>query len=167
MPKTVVLLLFVALIAVGCSSESGEAESEVQTARDGDLVEVHYVGTLDDGSQFDSSRERGSPFPFTVGGDVIDGFNVAVRGMEIGEVKTVRMVAEDAYGESDPSLILELPIGEGQEDVSVGDPVTVGNRPAVILEVREEVVVVDANHGLAGEALTFEIQLLAITRPTG
>lgn len=167
MPRTALLLIMVALIAVGCSSESGETEAAVEIAQDGDLVEVHYVGTLDDGSQFDSSRERGSPFAFTVGAGVIEGFTKAVRGMEVGEIKTVRMPPEDAYGEPDPSLIYEVPIGEGQQDVSVGDPVAVGNRPAVVLEVRDGVVVVDTNHELAGEPLTFEIQLLSITRPTG
>ena len=167
MPKTVLLTFIVALIAVGCSSESGETEAEVDLARDGDIVEVHYVGTLDDGSQFDSSRERGTPFSFTVGSGVIEGFNVAVRGMEVGEIKTVHISPEDAYGEPDPSLVIELPMGEGQQDVSPGDRVTVGNRPAVIVEVREDIVVVDSILDLSGEALSFESQLLSITRPTG
>lgn len=168
MPRILPLLFMVVLIAAGCSGESDESGADGQVAEDGDLVEVHYVGTLDDGSQFDSSRERGSPFAFTVGEGVIEGFSKAVRGMEVGEIKTVRMPPEDAYGQPDPDLVYELPLGEGQGDIEVGETVTLSNgRPGVIIEVRDGIAVVDANSPLAGEALTFEIQLLSITRPGG
>lgn len=136
------------------------------TAQDGDVVEVHYVGTLDDGSQFDSSRDRGTPFSFTVGtGQVISGFDEAVRGASVGDTNTVRMEAVDAYGDWSEENIIEVPFNPEQGDISVGDQVYLTNgQPAVILEITDETVTLDANHALAGEALTFEIEVLAITR---
>lgn len=136
------------------------------TAQDGDLVEVHYVGTLDDGSQFDSSRERGTPFSFTVGTDeVISGFDEAVRGASVGDINTVRMEASDAYGEWSDENIVEVPYNPEQGDIAVGDQVYLTNgQPAVILEITETTVTLDVNHALAGEALTFEIEVLAVTR---
>ena len=135
-------------------------------AQDGDIVDVHYVGTLDDGSQFDSSRERGEPFQFTVGtGEVISGFDEAVRGAQVGDINTVRMEASDAYGEWSEENVIEVPFNPEQGDIAVGDEVYLTNgQPAVILEVTDETVTLDANHQLAGEALTFEIEILAITR---
>lgn len=136
------------------------------TAQDGDLVEVHYVGTLDDGSQFDSSRERGTPFSFTVGTDeVISGFDEAVRGASVGDINTVRMEASDAYGEWSDENVVEVPYNPEQGDIAVGDQVYLTNgQPAVILEITETTVTLDVNHALAGEALTFEIEVLAVTR---
>jgi peptidylprolyl isomerase len=136
-------------------------------AQDGDVVEVHYVGTLDDGSVFDSSRERGAPFPFTVGAaGVIAGFDQAVRGMGVGEVNSARMEAAEAYGEWSEDNVIEVPFNPEQGDVKAGDAVTLTNgQPATVLEVTAEVVKLDANHPLAGEALTFEIEVLSITRP--
>lgn len=134
--------------------------------RDGDIVEVHYVGTLDDGSEFDSSRGRGTTFTFTVGsGQVISGFDEAVRGGMVGDVRTSRMEAADAYGEWSDENIVVVPFNPDQGDVKAGDEVFLTNgQQAVVLEVTEETVTLDANHPLAGEALTFEIEILAITR---
>jgi len=134
---------------------------------DGDLVEVHYIGTLDDGSTFDSSRERGTPLSFTVGTDqVIPGFDDAVRGLTIGESTTVRMLPADAYGEWSEDFVVEVPFGPSQGDVAVGDEVFLNTgQSAVVLEVKGGTVVLDTNHALAGKALTFEIEILAITRP--
>ncbi|MCL1599460.1 MAG: FKBP-type peptidyl-prolyl cis-trans isomerase [Actinomycetia bacterium] len=131
------------------------------------MVEVHYVGTLDDGSQFDSSRDRGTPFSFTVGtGQVISGFDDAVRGAKVGDVNTVRMEAADAYGEWSETNIIEVPFNAEQGDVAVGDEVFLtSGQPATVLDVTDETVTLDANHPLAGEALTFEIEVLAVTRP--
>lgn len=141
--------------------------SESLIAQDGDVVEVHYVGTLDDGSVFDSSRERGAAFPFTVGAaGVIAGFDQAVRGMGVGEVNSARMEAADAYGEWSEDNIVEVPFNPEQGDVKAGDAVTLTNgQPATVLEVTADVVKLDVNHPLAGEALTFEIEVLSITRP--
>jgi FKBP-type peptidyl-prolyl cis-trans isomerase 2 len=156
----------------GASSETtapaaASAQSSDLVAQDGDSVEVHYVGTLDDGSQFDSSRDRGTPFSFTVGtGQVISGFDEAVRGASVGDTNTVRMEAADAYGEWSEENILELPYDPSQGEVAVGDTVTLSNgQPAEVLEVSTDTVKLDANHPLAGEALTFEIEVLGITRP--
>jgi peptidyl-prolyl isomerase F (cyclophilin D) len=134
--------------------------------QDGDAVEVHYVGTLDDGSQFDSSRDRDVPFSFTVGtGQVIGGFDEAVRGGKVGDVRTVRIDPENAYGEWSEDNVVEVPFNAEQGDVKVGDEVFLtSGQPAIVLEVTEEIVKLDINHKLAGQALTFEIEILAITR---
>ena len=146
---------------------AASGKSSDLAAEDGDTVEVHYVGTLDDGSQFDSSRDRGTPFSFTVGtGQVISGFDTAVRGAQVGDTNTVRMEAADAYGEWSEENVLELPYDPSQGEVTVGDTVTLSSgQPAVILEVSPDTVKLDANHALAGEALTFEIEVLGVTRP--
>ena len=145
---------------------SSGASSEL-VAQDGDVVEVHYVGTLDDASQFDSSRDRGTPFSFTVGtGQVISGFDTAVRGAQVGDTNTVRMEAADAYGEWSEENVVELPYDSSQGELTVGDTVTMNTgQPAAVLEVSATTVKLDVNHPLAGEALTFEIEVLAITRP--
>ena len=163
---------------VGGSTETSEAPAPETTSttqptptegfivQDGDAVAVHYVGTLDDGSQFDSSRERGVPFAFTVGtGQVIGGFDEAVRGGEVGDVRTVRIEPADAYGEWSEDNIIEVPFNAEQGDVKAGDEVFLtSGQPAIVVEVTEETVTLDTNHTLAGQALTFEIEILAITR---
>jgi FKBP-type peptidyl-prolyl cis-trans isomerase 2 len=178
--------LAIALATAACGSNGPEAADEPDGAitttttdegdtvtadgsfivQDGDLVEAHYVGTLDDGSQFDSSRERGATFSFTVGaGQVIPGFDEAVRGGRVGDVITVRIDAEDAYGEPSDDNIIEVPFNPEQGDVKVGDEVYLTNgQPALVLAVTDETVTLDANHPLAGEALTFEIEIIAVTR---
>ncbi len=187
MPKRPILMvvLVLGLVIAACSSggeeETGagglvvqdgdlvdeEPEAEGLVVQDGDLVEVHYVGTLDDGSTFDSSRERGTPFSFTVAtGQVIVGFDDAVRGLRVGETRTHTMSPEDAYGVRSDDNIFEVPYGPSQADVQVGDQVTLNNGlPAIVLEVRTETVLLDSNHALAGESLTFEVEVLSITRP--
>jgi peptidylprolyl isomerase len=149
------------------AAPAGATDSSDLVAQDGDTVEVHYVGTLDDGSQFDSSRDRGTPFSFTVGtGQVISGFDEAVRGAQVGETNTVRMEAADAYGEWSEDNVLDLPYDPSQGEVAVGDMVTLNTgQPAEVLEVTADSVKLDANPPLAGEALTFEIEVLGITRP--
>ncbi|MCL1600138.1 MAG: FKBP-type peptidyl-prolyl cis-trans isomerase [Actinomycetia bacterium] len=135
--------------------------------QDGDLVEVHYIGTLDDGSEFDSSRstDRG-PFSFTVGtGQVIGGFDDAVRGGKVGDVRTVHIEPANAYGEWSEDNVVEFPLDPEQDDIKAGDEVMLtSGQPAVVLEVTDQIVRIDANHSLAGKALTFEIEILAVTR---
>lgn len=160
--------------AAGCSSADDAAAAGADTSttaggfmvQDGDLVEVHYDGTLDDDSTFDSSRDKGAPFTFTVGtGEVIAGFDDAVRGLKVGESRTVRIEPADAYGERSEENVVEVPYGPDQGDVSVGDEVFLNTgQPAIVLEVNDDTVVLDVNHSLAGEALTFSIEVLAITR---
>jgi FKBP-type peptidyl-prolyl cis-trans isomerase 2 len=156
------------------SSESStdQADSDAPTddelsgpaAGPGDRVSVLYHGTLDNGEVFDSSRDRGQPFPFTVGaGDVIAGFDTAVTGLRVGEVRTVRIPPAEAYGESDPNLIVDVPIAQAPPGVQIGDPVTFqsGARGEVVA-IEDGIVTIDGNPALAGEALTFEIELLSI-----
>ncbi len=190
----VVLALATALFATACGESSSESDTTEAVAdpstetseapapetttttqtiptegfivQDGDGVEVHYVGTLDDGSQFDSSRERGVPFAFTVGtGQVIRGFDEAVLGGKVGDVTTVRIEPANAYGEWSEDNVFDVPFNAEQGDVKAGDEVFLTNgQPAVVVEVTEETVTLDTNHTLAGQALTFEIEILAITR---
>lgn len=138
-------------------------------AKKGDTVHVHYKGTLDDGSVFDSS-EDGDPISFTLGeGNVIPGFENAVEGMSIGDKKTSRMEPSDAYGEHRDELVFTVPrdqMPEGTE-VEVGDMLQVGfpdgsSSAVQVAEVGEDSVKLDANHPLAGQALTFELELVRI-----
>jgi drug/metabolite transporter (DMT)-like permease/FKBP-type peptidyl-prolyl cis-trans isomerase 2 len=133
--------------------------------RDGDTVSVHYTGTLDDGTEFDSSRDR-SPFVFVVGtGQAIPGFDDLVRGLRVGETRTGRIEPEQAYGLVVPERILEFPIESAPEGLAVGDEVTLSNgASAIVLAITDEIVRIDANHWLAGQALTFEIELVSLER---
>ncbi|HEY5684333.1 MAG TPA: peptidylprolyl isomerase [Acidimicrobiia bacterium] len=138
-------------------------EDEARRAGEGDTVSVHYRGTLDDGTEFDSSAGR-DPLQFVVGsGQVISGFDDAVRGLGVGESVTVRIPPEEAYGLRSEEAIIEVPADQAPEGLQVGEQVQLatGGR-ATVLEVREDAVVIDANHPLAGEALTFEIELVSI-----
>jgi FKBP-type peptidyl-prolyl cis-trans isomerase 2 len=149
---------------VPTTSQTTESDSgDVRRAADGDRVMVHYRGTLDDGSEFDSSEGR-DPLEFVVGsGQVISGFDDAVRGLAVGESVTVRIPPEDAYGPRVDEAIIEIPIDQAPEGLQVGDQVQlVSGGRATVLEVREDAVVIDANHPLAGQALTFEIELVSI-----
>lgn len=139
------------------TNEGGE-----RVAGDGDTVFVHYTGTLDDGEQFDSSAGR-DPLRFVVGsGGVIQGFDDAVRGLAVGESVTVRIPPEEAYGEVDESRVFTFPIAQAPEGLEVGDQVSISGVGAVITEISDETFTADANHRLAGEALTFEIELVEI-----
>jgi len=131
--------------------------------KSGDVVRVHYTGTLEDGSQFDSSVGR-APLEFTVGaGQMIAGFDAGVVGMAVGEKKTILIDPDHGYGQKDPSAIIEFPssnIPEGMT-VEVGMKLNLQNQygqpvPVVVMEVREDVIIMDANHFLAGKDLTFD-----------
>jgi peptidylprolyl isomerase len=147
-----------------CPGEDQEGDGE--EAASGDTVRVEYCGTLDDGTQFDSSLEEGrDPLEFTLGaGDVVAGFDEAVTGMRVGERKTVTIPADEAYGEPDPSRVQEVSIEQfGGEVPEVGSQVQASNgATGTILEVTDTTVTVDFNHPLAGEDLTFEIELVEI-----
>ena len=159
------MLAVLAISVAACAGGSGETDDRPNfVIQDGDIVDVHYVLTIDDGSTVDSSRERGSPFSFTVGvGGVIVGFDRAVKGKQVGDVNTVRIEPVDGYGEWDPSLVVEVAIAPSQQDVEVGDEVFLPQR-GVVLEINDGVATIDTNHELAGEALTFEIEVLGVTR---
>ncbi|CEG01623.1 Cyclophilin-type peptidyl-prolyl cis-trans isomerase, conserved site [Ostreococcus tauri] len=142
-----------------------------QRARDGDAVKIHYVGTLEDGSQFDSSRDRGEPIAFTVGsGQMIKGFDNGVRDMAVGDRKTIECAPAEAYGEIRPENILRVPKGDvvdavGEDYIKVGEKLMVGQgMPATIVEVTDSEVALDANHPLAGKTLNFDIELMSLDR---
>ena len=137
--------------------------------KSGDIVRVHYHGKLTNGTTFDSSEGR-DPLEFTVGsGQVIKGFDDAMLNMNIGEKKTVNIPVENAYGQRNDDMMMEYPLSEFPADMKpeVGMELhmsdTMGNVfPVVIAEVREDNVLLDANHPLAGEDLVFEIELVSI-----
>ncbi|HJM75818.1 MAG TPA: FKBP-type peptidyl-prolyl cis-trans isomerase [Dehalococcoidia bacterium] len=132
-------------------------------ATDGDQVTVHYRGTLDNGQEFDSSVGR-DPLGFVVGsGQMIAGFDAAVHGLAVGDTVTVRIESADAYGDGRDDLVFEVPIEEAPGGVAVGDGLQLSNGArAVVVEVTETTVTIDANHRLAGEALTFKIEMVSI-----
>jgi peptidylprolyl isomerase len=134
----------------------------------GDTVSVHYIGTLPDGTEFDASRPRGSTLDFTIGGGrMISGFDAAVVGMKVGDVKTVTLEPADAYGPVDPEAIQEVPLEDLPEGIEVGTQLQTGDgRVVEVVEVRETTALVDFNHPLAGETLTFEIEMVSI-QPAG
>lgn len=136
----------------------------------GKKVRVNYRGTLDDGTQFDSSYDRGETLDFTCGaGQMIAGFDKAVEDMQPGEKKTVRLEPAEAYGEHDENLVITMRREDiqGMENIAVGDQVGLrgpANQliPARVVEVTPSKVVIDANHELAGQPLTFEIELVSV-----
>lgn len=138
-------------------------------AKTGDVVRVHYTGRLTDGTLFDSSEGR-DPLEFTIGaGQMIKGFDTGVLGMEVGEKKTLQIAPTEAYGERDEEAIIEFPSANIPEDMQLepGMQLTLRNQfgqpiPVVVLEVKEEIVVMDANHSLAGKDLVFDVELVEI-----
>ncbi len=143
---------------------TGDPAVDARRAQDGDSVSVHYRGTLDDGEVFDSSRERGTPLPFVLGsGQLISGFDDAVRGLAVGETITVRLTPDRAYGEVDPARVLEFPRDQAPPDLQVGDQVQLSSGAgATVVELTDDTVTIDTNHQLAGKTLTFEIELISI-----
>lgn len=138
-------------------------------AKKGDTVKVHYTGTLDDGSVFDSSRKR-DPLQFTIGeNQVIPGFEDAVIGMNPDETKNVKVKAENAYGPHLEEMVVKFERDQFPDDLQpeVGQQLQVRRADDRTLIVRvtgitETHVTLDANHPLAGEDLTFEIELVEI-----
>ena len=136
----------------------------------GKNVKAHYRGTLDDGTQFDSSYDRGEPIAFTCGaGQMIKGFDAAVLDMQVGEKKTVHIPAADAYGERNDDMILHFPVEQvpNIEQISKGDKLFLQGPggmpvPVTVLMVDETGVVLDANHELAGKDLNFDIELVEV-----
>lgn len=139
---------------------------EVQT---GDTVKVHYLGRLTDGSTFDSSEGR-PPLEFEVGsGMVIKGFDDGVRGMSVGQKKTIEIPAEFAYGARDPEAIIEFPIDQfpAQMRPEIGMQLVMTDNsghqiPVTVVDVKPDQVVLDANHQLAGQDLIFDLELVDI-----
>ncbi|MDQ7031944.1 MAG: peptidylprolyl isomerase [Desulfonauticus sp.] len=135
---------------------------------DGTQVKVHYTGKLQDGTVFDSSEGR-EPLKFTLGQQqVIPAFEEAVANMAVGEKKTITIASDDAYGPRREEMVIELPLEHIPQDIpkEVGQQILLRSPegqefPAVIVDVKDDVLVIDANHPLAGEDLTFEIELIS------
>ena len=140
--------------------------TEVKT---GDTVRIHYTGTLQDGTTFDSSQGR-DPLEFQVGsGQIIPGLDVALPGMAVGEKKTVEVPCDQAYGPVNPEMRQAVP----REGIPAEIPLEVGTQlqmqtpegqtmPVTVVDVAEAEVTLDANHPLAGQDLRFDIELVAV-----
>lgn len=138
-------------------------------AKDGDTVKVHYTGTLENGEVFDTSKER-EPLEFQLGqGQLIPGFEKAVIGMAEGDSTTVDIPSDEAYGEVRDDLIINVPKDQLPDDVEpqIGMQLQVNQQngqpiPVRITEIKDEELILDANHPLAGKDLKFEIKLLEV-----
>jgi len=138
-------------------------------AKTGNTVKIHYTGTLEDGTEFDSSAGR-EPLEFEMGsGQVIPGFDTAVDGMTIGDSKTVTIPPAEAYGDRHDQLVQQVPKSALPDDMKPEVGMQLQSQSPegqimnlVVVEVEEESITVDANHPLAGKALTFAIELVEI-----
>ncbi len=139
----------------------------------GDKVKVHYHGKLTTGETFDSSEGR-EPLEFEVGsGAVIKGFDDGVTGMTIGEKKTINIPFDEAYGPRNPEMIIEMPKERFPQDmeIKVGIPLMMSDQQGhqfqvTVVDVKDDVVMLDANHALAGQDLVFELELVEIEDPS-
>jgi peptidylprolyl isomerase len=139
-------------------------------AKSGDTVKIHYTGTLDDGTQFDSSAGR-DPLEFEVGsGQVIAGFDKAVEGMAVGDNKSVRLEPDEAYGPRHDQLVQEVDRSMLPDDLDPKEGMALQSSSPdgqvmqfMVTDVSEQSITVDANHPLAGQALSFDIELVEIS----
>ncbi|MFH1985373.1 MAG: peptidylprolyl isomerase [Pseudomonadota bacterium] len=142
----------------------------METVENGLFVRVDYTGTLQNGEVFDSSRGR-RPLEFKVGaGQMIPGFDAAVAGMSLNEKKTITLAPEEAYGAYDDSLTREFPRADVPPEMNpqtgqrIGMTTPDGHQiPATITQVDDEKITIDMNHPLAGESLTFDIEVVGIS----
>ncbi|MFC1925065.1 peptidylprolyl isomerase [Chloroflexota bacterium] len=163
--QTVLILVLASIMLLSGISCGGGTSP----AKDGDVVRVHYTGTLEDGTEFDSSVGR-DPVEFTVGSDrMIRGFDRALVGMKPGESKTVTIPTEEAYGPPREELIGVVERSELPEDIepevgmllqSTGPNGEIIN--LIVTDVSDTTVTLDANHMLAGKTLIFTIELVEI-----
>jgi FKBP-type peptidyl-prolyl cis-trans isomerase 2 len=142
----------------------------MQQAQNGDKVKVHYHGKLRTGETFDSSQGR-EPLEFELGsGQVIKGFDEGIQGMQVGDKKTVEIAVADAYGEKQQEMIIEFPKDQFPPDMNPepGMQLMMSNGsgqqfPVTIVDVKDDSVILDANHPLAGQELIFDLELVEIT----
>lgn len=155
----------------GCGSCGGcHSEPAFEGKNVGKTCRTHYRGTFNDGTQFDSSYDRGEPLEFVCGaGMMILGFDKAVANMEVGETVEVHLMPEEAYGEKNPDAIFTVEIAQmpGAEDVEVGQQVFLRNMygqpvPVMVVTKDEKTVTFDANHEMAGKELNFTIELVEV-----
>ena len=136
----------------------------------GKKCRTHYRGTFNDGTQFDSSYDRGEPLEFVCGaGQMIPGFDAAVADMDVGQIVDVHLMPSEAYGEVDPSAIFTVEIARlpGAEGVSIGQQVYLQDQygrpfPVKIAAKDESTITFDANHEMAGKELNFRIELVEV-----
>lgn len=159
-------LLGILLVVLVSGCVTGNVGGDEMAVKKGDHVFVHYTGTLDDGTEFDSSEGR-SPLEFDAGaGQMIKGFDSAVIGMKAGEEKTVRIEAENAYGTPDRSLVIDVPKQQVPE-AKAGDTLYSRGQPVKVVSVGNDSVKIDFNHPLAGKALVFRIKIIRIGNTAG
>ena len=153
----------------GCSGGCG-SRSVITGPNVGKTCRTHYRGTFNDGTQFDSSYDRGEPLEFICGaGQMIRGFDEAVANMEVGQVVDVHLMPEEAYGLPNPDAIFTLEIAQlpGSEDLTVGQQVYLSNQygqpfPVKVTAKDEKTITFDANHEMAGKELNFKIELVEV-----
>ena len=149
----------------GCGSHTTMEGKNV-----GKKCRTHYKGTFNDGTQFDSSYDRGEPLEFVCGaGQMIKGFDAAVADMEVGQVVDIHLMPEEAYGMPNPEAIFTVEIAElpGSEDLEVGQQVYLSNQygqpfPVKVTAKEETTITFDANHEMAGKELNFKIELVSV-----
>ncbi len=161
----------------GCGSEGGcggchgcGSAPMIEGKNVGKICHAHYKGTFNDGTQFDSSYDRGEPLQFVCGsGMMIRGFDEAVANMEVGEIVNVHLMPEEAYGEFDPEAVFTVDIAEmpGSEDLTVDQQVYLQDMygrpiPVKVTAKDEKTITFDANHEMAGKELNFEIELVKV-----
>ena len=153
----------------GCGGGCG-SHSTITGRNVGKTCRTHYRGTFNDGTQFDSSYDRGEPLEFICGaGQMIKGFDAAVADMEVGQVVDIHLMPEEAYGMPDPNAIFTLEIAQlpGSEDLEVGQQVYLSNQygqpfPVKVTAKEEKNITFDANHEMAGKELNFKIELVEV-----
>lgn len=153
----------------GCGGGCGSQPS-ITGPNVGKTCRTHYRGTFNDGTQFDSSYDRGEPLEFICGaGQMIKGFDAAVANMEVGQVVDVHLMPEEAYGMPNPDAIFTLEIEQlpGSEDLTVGQQVYLSNQygqpfPVKVNAKDEKTITFDANHEMAGKELNFRIELVEV-----
>lgn len=148
-----------------------EEQSTIQGKNVGKKCKTHYRGTFNDGTQFDSSYDRGEPLEFTCGaGMMIRGFDAAVANMEVGQIIDVHLMPEEAYGQPDPAAVFSAPLAQltGAVDLEVGQRVYLQDAygrpfPVTVVAMDETTVTFDANHEMAGKELNFTIELVEVS----
>lgn len=140
----------------------------MKTIQNGDTVSVHYRGTLEDGTVFDTSMTEGKePIKVKLGnGQLIKGFEEGLIGMSVGEKKTITLDPEDAYGDVIPDAVIDVPLANLPPNLEVGQ-VLQGNGPqgpfiVSVLEIKEDVAKLDHNHPMAGKRLIFDLDIVSI-----
>ena len=135
--------------------------------KQGAKVKVHYTGTLNDGTVFDSSEGK-EPLEFTIGDNqVIPGFENGVKGMNLNDEKTIKIDAKDAYGERDERMVVAVPRSKFPPEIEAGGHLLLkgpeGQRiPAKIKEIKDNEIIIDLNHSLAGKELNFKVKVVEI-----